>query len=562
MRYLLFRLLIIILCFSLVSVYEVGLEFASPGSSTSLIKWLLTAYMAFAVASMFFVRRLMRGSDSMRWQVVSDFLFQSALVWTTGGVLSVFSPLLFVTLAAATSLTTARGSFLLATLATAVLTAAMAACAFEVAPWMPGDIEGLVTRARPTFIVTYLAANVLGLYAVSILGSLLSSGLRSLEGIQSEILENMAEGLIAINRNGQVVHANKELRKIFGMSTVPRHGKVKVEDVLPGERFADLRRLLESGERRRFETTVFDPQGEERPIEVKVSSAADHKGQQRYRIGLVSDLTLKREVEAAERRIQKLEELQVMAMGIAHEIRNPLASIRGCVQEIARLTQCGIREHRFMEIICRESDRLDRIIEDFLRYARSGPADLLPVDFTEVIEEAVLLIKSRSEFGARELRWSPPVERPRVFGDRNRLIQLFLNLGINAIEATDPNGGRINVVIRPRVSAPSQARKSGGKLASGVEVEFSDNGSGIEDADLKRVFTPFFTTKPGGSGLGLSIVEKIVSEHHGALDVQSAKGEGTTVHIWLPALARSLTPPAAAEETAGVREIAELVCHG
>jgi signal transduction histidine kinase len=273
-------------------------------------------------------------------------------------------------------------------------------------------------------------------------------------------------------------------------------------------------------------------------------------------------LTLKREVEAAERRIQKLEELQVMAMGIAHEIRNPLASIRGCVQEIARLTQCGIREHRFMEIICRESDRLDRIIEDFLRYARSGPADLLPVDFTEVIEEAVLLIKSRSEFGARELRWSPPVERPRVFGDRNRLIQLFLNLGINAIEATDPNGGRINVVIRPRVSAPSQARKSGGKLASGVEVEFSDNGSGIEDADLKRVFTPFFTTKPGGSGLGLSIVEKIVSEHHGALDVQSAKGEGTTVHIWLPALARSLTPPAAAEETAGVREIAELVCHG
>ena len=93
-------------------------------------------------------------------------------------------------------------------------------------------------------------------------------------------------------------------------------------------------------------------------------------------------------------------------------------------------------------------------------------------------------------------------------------------------------------------------------------MEFSDNGAGIEDADLKRVFTPFFTTKPGGSGLGLCIVQKIISEHHGTLDVQSAKGEGTTVRIWLPALARNVKPAAVTAVTAESRERTELVCHG
>ena len=160
----------------------------------------------------------------MRWQVVVDFVYQSALVWATGGVLSIFTPLLFVTLVAATSLISARGSFALATLATVALTATMISYALGVAPQTLGKVDWLFNNDKPTLVMAYLVASVLGLYVISALGSVLSHGLRRIEGIQSEIVENMAEGLIAFDREGRVVNLNKEARKLFGLSELP-HGR-------------------------------------------------------------------------------------------------------------------------------------------------------------------------------------------------------------------------------------------------------------------------------------------------------------------------------------------------
>jgi signal transduction histidine kinase len=241
-----------------------------------------------------------------------------------------------------------------------------------------------------------------------------------------------------------------------------------------------------------------------------------------------------------------------MAMGIAHEIRNPMASIRGCVQELSRLSRGDERQRRYMQIVCQESDRLDRVMEGFLHYARSGPPDLVPLDFVPVIDEALVLLRSRPEFGARRLVWDPPPERPRIFGDRNRLVQLLLNLGLNAIDATSPTTGEVRLILRARSSViPGRGWKEA--PVAGVELEFGDNGSGMSKESLEKLFMPFFTTKPSGTGLGMCIVERIVREHMGSLDIQSLPGEGSVIRIWLPALAAA-TPGGAAQE---VRSAAE-----
>ena len=548
--YLVFRLLIILLAFGLVGLYRAVLELTYLESMSGPVYGLLSTYLVFAIASLAGYAASKRRDDFMRWQVVVDFVYQSALVWATGGVLSIFTPLLFVTLVAATSLISARGSFALATLATVTLTATMISYALGVAPRAPGNIDWLFSNDKPTLVMAYLLASVLGLYVISALGSVLSHGLRRIEGIQSEIVENMAEGLIALDREGRVVNLNKEARRLFGLAELPHGRRVHLEDVFGSAQYAELRAVFEKGERRRFETIVPNLAGEDRHVEVKISAVKDHGGEARFTIGLMSDLTLKREVEAAENRIQKLEDLQVMAMGIAHEIRNPLASVRGCVQEMAKIDSSNERQQRFAKIICKESDRLDRIIEEFLLYARSCPAGRVAIDLREVLEEAVLLVKSRGDFGSRQLEWTFPEDELRILGDRDRLIQLFLNLGINAIEATAAETGRLAVTMTPKVERPMMDRRGAGGEVGGVEVAFTDNGTGMEQDELKRLFTPFFTTKATGNGLGMSIVEKVVREHMGKLDVVSEKGQGTTVRIWLPLVGCSATEEMVAADTA------------
>jgi signal transduction histidine kinase len=271
-------------------------------------------------------------------------------------------------------------------------------------------------------------------------------------------------------------------------------------------------------------------------------------GAPRCHIALLSDLTLKREVEKAERRIQKLEDLRVMALGIAHEIRNPLASIRGCVQEMGRLIHGEAKVAQYMEIACRESDRLDGILENFLLYARSGPLDLACLDISEVIDEAVMLLKSRSDLGPRSIVWSAPAARPRILGDRNRLIQVFLNLGINAIEATSTEEGRISISLHSKLFARVGGHGVTQEPVPGVEVEIADNGKGLSREDMTRVFTPFFTTKPRGNGLGLCIVDRIMREHGGVTDVSSTENGGTVLHLWFPVIESAFLTPTLAEQ--------------
>jgi signal transduction histidine kinase len=226
----------------------------------------------------------------------------------------------------------------------------------------------------------------------------------------------------------------------------------------------------------------------------------------------------------------RLAALGEMAAGLAHEIRNPLGAIKGAAQllvdgEGRPLT--GQDTPEFISIIVEEVNRLNRVVTQFLDYARPYKGDAAEIDINEVVRKTVQLLENQE--GARgiklELRLADGL--PRIRGDAEQLRQVFLNLGLNAIQAM---GGKGTLTI----SSGRRPLRRRAETGSFIEVRFSDTGPGIAREHMKNLFIPFFTTKEKGTGLGLPISQRIVTQHGGLIDVRSEPGKGTTFTVALP----------------------------
>jgi len=536
-QYLVFRLLIIVVGFLLVTIHVTYLSPADRGDASYWLLTVLTVYATLATVSFLTFHRWVNRTSRHGPQVLVDFAFQALLIWSTGGVLSIFIPVLFVTLVSATAVASARGSLLLATLTTVFLSGTTVLYAFGVMPPTSSWSSWVFSGDSSSSIAAYLVISVLALYAVSLLGSKFSSGLRRIENLQEETLENMGEGLLAVDREGRVILLNGELQRMLRLPMVPVGKRRTLNEVLrdsealrasPHARDELLDAFL-AGRRPRLEVSVSDERGHARPLEVKVSSAHGDTGPLRFRVGLFSDLSLQREVEDKQKRIERLEELQRMALGLAHEVRNPLASIRGCVQEIHRVAESDSAQRRFARIVMDESDRLDKIIEDFQGYARLTPPTIVEVDLVQVIDTAAMLVTTRGEFAGRKLVWTPPTAPRVVLGDKSRLVQVVLNLGINALQATSAEHGRVGFEIASSLDSA---------IGPTWEIRVWDNGEGIAESDVGKVVSPFYTTKDSGSGLGLSIVDRIVEEHRGRLAIGASSEGGALIRVQLRAADR------------------------
>jgi signal transduction histidine kinase len=229
-----------------------------------------------------------------------------------------------------------------------------------------------------------------------------------------------------------------------------------------------------------------------------------------------ADLIL--EIEEQLRRADRLSALGELSAGMAHEIRNPLGAIRGT----AEILQEGIppedKRYEFACILIREVDRLNRVVQDFLRFAKPAPVERGRFDVHEVLREIILLTRQQAVKNSITLELREG-SLPVIAGDREQLKQAFLNLILNALQAM-PYGGTLTITTQLH-----DAR---------AVILFTDTGQGIPPADLERIFNPFFTTRKEGTGLGLAISHRIVQGHGGRIDVTSSPGEGTTFTVLLP----------------------------
>jgi signal transduction histidine kinase len=227
-------------------------------------------------------------------------------------------------------------------------------------------------------------------------------------------------------------------------------------------------------------------------------------------------------IEEQLRRAEKLSTLGEMAAVLAHEIRNPLGSIRGTAEILKDDYKPGDPKHEFIEIQIKETERLNRVVEDFLRMARPQPSDMRPCPVQEELETIVTLVSNDAKVRHIKLILQPSAVPVIITADGEKLRQAFLNIIINALQATPPGG---SVIISTTVF-----------LTALCEIRFRDSGPGIDAKMLERIYEPFFTTKPDGTGLGLAITRKIIESHSGTMSVESEAGRGTTVTVRLPML--------------------------
>jgi two-component system sensor histidine kinase PilS (NtrC family) len=399
---------------------------------------------------------------------------------------------------------------------------------------MGQELAGTLLRLRswisPTSLDVYegpqylpqAAFFIAGLHVVAWLANRLAEEISRVRILNEEILVNMAGGVIAVDRTGAVVFANPQAAELLGMREPPSNlvGK-PIGEALSGEVAALFRKGLKERDRLQQEIRVGD-----RPLEVSISPLAEGRGGGvRGAVAIFNDLTLRRQMERVTERAERFRALLEMSAGIAHEIRNPLASIRGAAQELEASALNDEDDRRLMGVVLRESDRLDKIVSEFLEYASDRPVDLALVNVPDLLREVAMLLRAREEAREIDLQIDAPPQLV-IKCSPDQLKQVFLNLGLNAVDACGPKG-----VIQVRC-APATIP---GDPRLGARIEVEDNGPGIPKEDMKRLFSPFFTTKPRGTGMGLAIARKIITAHGGTISLDSVDGKGTTARIWLPA---------------------------
>ncbi|MBE7415597.1 MAG: PAS domain-containing protein [Deltaproteobacteria bacterium] len=344
-----------------------------------------------------------------------------------------------------------------------------------------------------------------------------------------DILESLAEGVIAVGPDMRVSVFNQSAEKMTELSRSFVLGKPLDACFKRNPRIAEmLRETMDKGRIfAEYEEKLWRRiTGDALPVSVTTSLVFDPEGSLRGAVALLKDLSGIKPLETSALRKERLAYIGAFAANLAHEIRNPLSGIRGAAQLLSRkASDKGLNE--YMEVIIKEADRLNGILNEMLDFARPARLVKKPVNIHQVLDSVVLLLEEGAGRHTFVKSYDPSI--PEVAGDEGQLKQVFLNLVKNAVEAI-PESGIVSVTTR----AITEFHMGEGGTGRMVSIEVRDTGCGIRPEDLENVFTPFFTTKPKGSGLGMAITLKIVKEHGGHLKIASEPGEGTSVLVYLP----------------------------
>jgi two-component system nitrogen regulation sensor histidine kinase GlnL len=349
-------------------------------------------------------------------------------------------------------------------------------------------------------------------------------------GYYERLIASLPDAVVAVDRTGQIILWNPAAEALFDRSATRALGRPAGELLGPGSQIVrDIRGVLASGESRLLADGQFERRdGRTLPISLVASPLLSHDGAVTGVVAIVRDLSRLKQLEDEVRRGERLSALGGMAVGIAHEIRNPLGAIRGAAQLLRREAGPGSPWEQHVEVMFREIDRVNRIMEQLLDLARPIPLNIVPVNLAQLLDRILLL---HEEIGREQsvqiVRHYDP-SLPPVPGDEDRLAQVFLNLVKNGLEAM-PGGGTLTIATRLPLTSPFETTQR-----ALVEVQVRDEGEGIAPELLDRVFDPFVTTKTGGLGLGLAIAHRIIEEHQGAITVESHPGKGTAFSCFLP----------------------------
>jgi two-component system sensor histidine kinase PilS (NtrC family) len=480
-----------------------------------------------------------------RWlvdlQLGIDALLVSAFIYFTGGIASYFTSLYVLPVIAASTIQFRRGGLLVATLSTVlygglVVAQYLAASGLRADPWLAAYSQSLPSGSVARYTV---ALNVFGLFAVAALGGTLANSLRSagaqlvqasseiadLQALNQHVIDSLPSGLATTDDTLRILTFNRGAEAITGVSCRSATGR-GIHDVLQlsGPVTASIQSDLRSkGTRTRHE---FRYQTADHRGELEIGLTATHLETPGGPAGLLftfQDVTAIKKLERDAAMQQRLAAVGEMAAGIAHEIRNPLASMSGSIQILRQELPLSSEQEQLMDIVLRESERLNTTIRSFLAYARPQRFQIARFDVRRALNDTALLLRNSAEvLDGHEIALDVPANELWYDADEGPIKQSVWNLATNGLRAM-PHGGRLHLVGTFE------------QESEGVVLTVSDEGIGIPAAELDALFQPFHGTFAKGSGLGLAIVHRIVRDYGGEIQVSSQPGAGTIVAVRLPA---------------------------
>jgi PAS domain S-box-containing protein len=383
-------------------------------------------------------------------------------------------------------------------------------------------LSGDVFTAEDIGLLSTLASQT----AVALDNARLYDEVVNMKDYSEEILQSMVNGVLTVDTKSRIVTFNQMAEKVTGRGAADVLGKICEE--IWGKRGA-IPKVIENTLKRgrglvNFEAGIASPKRGLVPVSFSSTILRNHQKKKIGALLTIQDLSEVKMLEEKVRRADKLAALATMAAGMAHEIKNPLSSMKILSQLLPQKFEDPEYRNKIREIIPREIDRIDRIVESLLGFARSTALNFEKMDIKEILEDNLKYYEDKAKAAdVKIIRNYEPL--PEIEVDKGQLSQVFSNLILNAIQAMS-GGGELEVAIIPG--------KKIDDILQNVKIRFSDTGHGISEDMAKKLFDPFFTTKYGGTGLGLTISHSIVDGHKGYIDVESKVGKGTVFTVTLP----------------------------
>ena len=476
-------------------------------------------------------------------QAICDVLMITGLVYATGGISSVYAVFYTLVIIYSVLFLERRGGLIIASACSICYGLLLDLEYYKILT----PLYAIVSQDNPFtagYVFSRIIIYILSFYLIAFLAIFVveqekktrtllqekETAFDQLDLLHRSIIESVDTGILTINLRGQIKSFNRAAEEITGYSFAEVEDK-NIVDLFP--EYGDLLENIHTGgypysQQSRVEMYIESHEKKPLTLGCSVSFLNDGTGKRIGDILVFQDLTAIKKMELILEKNRRLAFIGEMAAGLAHEMRNPLASISGSIQVLHKSLPLNETDERLMQIILRGKDQLESFMRDFLLLSRPTPGIPEMIKITDIIEDILESIRYLPDWRDDiQVIKSLQDHLPFIRANKTEIRQLIWNVLMNAIQSM-PNGGRVTI----------ETGKDTPDISAGqfLEIKISDNGQGIMEKDLGKIFEPFYTTREKGTGLGLAIVNRIVEGHAGKIKVDSRSGEGTTFTIWLPCL--------------------------
>jgi two-component system, NtrC family, sensor histidine kinase PilS len=534
------RVLIVTFLLGLTTFIEtMGMASQSTISISMLFSTILMTYIL-SILFLLLPKYLPNISMNIYIQSICDITLVTAMVYATGGIRSIYSVFYPLIVIYSVIFLARKGGFIIAS-----------AASIFYGFFSSLELNGLIypLLAGPTsndpltagYVFTRIITHIFSFYLIAFLASFVVEQERKTRTLLAEkqgafdqldllhrsIIESVDTGILTIDLKGQIKSFNRAATEITGLS-FRNIGNRKLSDIF--SQAPPLQTEFEIGGKRsliktRFETTFLTDDNRRVALGGSVSPLKDPTGVLIGNIIVFQDLTAINEMKESLEKSRRLAFIGEMAASLAHEIRNPLASISGSIQMLREDFTRSETNARLMQIILRGKDQLESFLNDFLLMARPAPGISEMLNIRETIREVLDSLRCVADWHERlDVVMTLPEKPLEIKANKLEMRQVIWNLILNAVQAM-PESGELKVEAHPVRSGERD----------GVEIKIGDSGSGMKETDLKRIFEPFYTTRDTGTGLGLAVVSRIIESYEGRIQVQSESGKGTIFTLWIPA---------------------------